>query len=76
MLEIYSEAVRDLLNPVTNRKSGLRIRQDPKNGFYAVGLSKKLVSNYEGIVSLTDEGTANRTIASTNMNATSRLIKF
>lgn len=71
MLEIYSEAVRDLLNPSTNRKSGLRIRQDPKNGFYAVGLTKKLVNNYDGIVSLTDEGTSNRTIASTNMNATS-----
>ena len=40
----------------------------------ATGLTKKLVANYEGIVKLTDEGTANRTIASTNMNATSRFI--
>lgn len=34
MLEIYSEVVRDLLNPSKNRKRGLQIRQDPKNGFY------------------------------------------
>lgn len=37
----------------------------------AVGLTKKLVSGYKEIESLTDEGTSNRTIASTNMNATS-----
>ncbi len=71
MLEIYSEIVRDLLSPAASRKSGLQIRQDPKNGFYAQGLTKSLVSSYEGIVKLTDEGTANRTIAATNMNATS-----
>ncbi len=34
MLEIYSEVVRDLLNPKTDRKQGLEIRLDPKNGFY------------------------------------------
>ena len=72
MLEIYSEAVRDLLNPVADRKKSLAIRQDPQKGFYAQGLKKTLVNSYEGIVQLTDEGTANRTIASTNMNATSR----
>lgn len=34
MLEIYSEVVRDLLNPNADRKSGLTIREDPKIGFY------------------------------------------
>lgn len=34
MLEIYSEVVRDLLAPSANRRSGLPVRQDPKNGFY------------------------------------------
>lgn len=34
MLEIYSEVVRDLLNPSSNRKSGLTVREDPKIGFY------------------------------------------
>lgn len=71
MLEIYSEVVRDLLNPVKNRKQGLAIRQDPKNGFYAQGLEKKLVGSYDAITAMMDEGTANRTVASTNMNATS-----
>ena len=35
MLEIYNEQVRDLLNPKTiNIKGGLKVRQDPKGGFY------------------------------------------
>lgn len=34
MLEIYSEVVRDLLNPSGSRKQGLKIRQDEKVGFY------------------------------------------
>ncbi len=34
MLEIYSEVVRDLLNSKADRKTGLMIREDPKNGFY------------------------------------------
>jgi hypothetical protein len=33
MLEIYSEKVRDLLNPKTG-KASLTIREDPKIGFY------------------------------------------
>ena len=37
MLEIYSEQVRDLLNPKTmNLKGGLKVRQDPKGGFYGM----------------------------------------
>ncbi|CAF0775133.1 unnamed protein product [Brachionus calyciflorus] len=71
MLEIYSEVVRDLLNPSGNRKSGLTIREDPKIGFFPQGLTKKLVGTYPDITKLMDEGTANRTIAATNMNATS-----
>jgi kinesin family member 1 len=34
MLEIYSEIVRDLLQPSGNKKTGLTIRQSQKNGFY------------------------------------------
>lgn len=34
MLEIYSEICRDLLNSKADRKSGLTVREDPKNGFY------------------------------------------
>ena len=34
MLEIYSEAVRDLLNSGPDKKQPLTIREDPKIGFY------------------------------------------
>ena len=34
MLEIYSEAVRDLLVKGANQKQGLAVREDPKVGFY------------------------------------------
>ena len=35
MLEIYNEAVRDLLNPESSKgKKGLRVREHPKKGFY------------------------------------------
>ena len=34
MLEIYNEQVRDLLNPKSNKKGGLKVRQHPKQGFY------------------------------------------
>nr|KAG5700039.1 hypothetical protein BaRGS_028276 [Batillaria attramentaria] len=37
MLEIYNEQVRDLLDPKGgSKKGGLRIRQHPKTGFYAL----------------------------------------
>lgn len=36
MLEIYSEIVRDLLNPIGDKKKGLNIRQDAKVGFYGI----------------------------------------
>ncbi|KAK4299096.1 hypothetical protein Pmani_028601 [Petrolisthes manimaculis] len=70
MLEIYNEVVRDLLNP-SKKKNGLKVRQHPKKGFYAEGLKLALVSNYQEIEQKMNEGTVNRTIASTNMNATS-----
>ena len=35
MLEIYNEVARDLLDPKSGgKKSGLKIRQHPKKGFY------------------------------------------
>jgi len=71
MLEIYNEKVRDLLNPSKN-KAGLRVRQHPKKGFYADGLKTVPVSEYKDIEQRMEEGTTNRTVAATNMNATSR----
>ena len=73
MLEIYNEKVRDLLNPSKN-KGGLRVRQHPKKGFYADGLKTVPVSEYNDIEQRMEEGTKNRTVAATNMNATSRCV--
>jgi len=71
MLEIYSEQVRDLLSK-TNPKGGLPVRENPKLGLFYVGdLKKVAVGSYEEIDRRIEEGTANRTVASTQMNATS-----
>ncbi|XP_067652315.1 kinesin-like protein KIF28 [Haliotis asinina] len=71
MLEIYNEQVRDLLSK-ENPKGGLTVRQNPKLGmFYVENLKRVPVGSYEEIEKRTEQGTASRTVASTNMNATS-----
>ena len=69
MLEIYNEKVHDLLKAC---KASWKIRQHPKKGFYADGLTVVAVKDFADIERRMDEGTKNRTIAATNMNATSR----
>ena len=55
-----------------NPKGGLTVRQNPKLGLFYVGdLKKVAVGSYEEIDRRIEEGTANRTVASTQMNATS-----
>ncbi|XP_006815172.1 kinesin-like protein KIF28 [Saccoglossus kowalevskii] len=71
MLEIYNEQVRDLLNPSSNKKGGLKVRQHPKKGFYVESLQTVPVNSYKDIENRMDEGTRNRTVAATQMNATS-----
>lgn len=72
MLEIYNEQIQDLVRPPTERvKGGLKIREDPKSGVYVEGLSKTPVSSYEEISAVLDKGNNNRTVAATQMNATS-----
>ncbi|TPX66845.1 hypothetical protein SpCBS45565_g04161 [Spizellomyces sp. 'palustris'] len=68
-MEIYNERVRDLLMP--GNKGKLRVREHPSLGPYVEDLSKLVVSTFEDIVILMDEGNKARTVASTNMNATS-----
>jgi len=71
MLEIYNEQVRDLLTK-DNPKGGLQVRQNPKlQLFYVEKLKKVAVGSYKEIERRMEEGTANRTVASTQMNATS-----
>ena len=72
MLEIYNEKVQDLL--VSGKKTsheGLKIREHKTLGIYVEGLSKHYVDNYPAIESKMAEGDRNRTIAATQMNATS-----
>lgn len=72
MLEIYNEQVRDLLNPKSiAQKGGLKVRQHPSKGFYVESLVSCPVSSYNDIENRISEGTRNRTVAATNMNATS-----
>ncbi|CAF0753828.1 unnamed protein product [Didymodactylos carnosus] len=68
-MEIYCERVRDLLNPKT--KQNLRVREHPIMGPYVEDLSKLLVTSYDDISRLIDEGNKARTVAATNMNETS-----
>ncbi|XP_046450111.1 kinesin-like protein KIF28P isoform X5 [Daphnia pulex] len=70
MLEIYNENVYDLLTPSKTDK-GLKVREHPKKGFYADGLSNFVVTSYADIERLIKHGTLNRTVVATNMNATS-----
>lgn len=71
MLEIYNEQVRDLLNPKSNVKGGLKVREKPGKGFYVEQLTAAAVNSYAEIEAKEQEGTRNRTVAATAMNATS-----
>ncbi|KAK2159394.1 hypothetical protein LSH36_154g12000 [Paralvinella palmiformis] len=72
MLEIYNEHVRDLLTAAKSQPAGgLRVRQHPQTGFYVDGLKQIPTDSYKQIQRLMDQGTVNRTTASTDMNATS-----
>ncbi|XP_063682440.1 kinesin-like protein KIF28P isoform X2 [Bolinopsis microptera] len=69
MLEIYNESVFDLL--AGKQRKALKIRQSKQRGFFVQGLKKTPVGSYIEIEERMAEGTANRTVASTKMNATS-----
>ncbi|KAL4221956.1 hypothetical protein ACF0H5_018007 [Mactra antiquata] len=72
MLEIYNEQVRDLLNAKSMTiKGGLKVRQHPSKGFYVENLTASSVNSYKEIDGRINDGTRNRTVAATNMNATS-----
>lgn len=72
MMEIYNEAVQDLLVPMSVRpKGGLNVRENKVMGIYVEGVVKSAVDSYEAIQKAVDEGTSNRSVGSTAMNATS-----
>lgn len=69
MLEIYLEKIKDLLD--TRPKAELKVRQNPKTGFYLDGLSWHPVCRAEDMARLLDAGNQSRTTGATAMNATS-----
>jgi hypothetical protein len=70
MLEIYNECVYDLLSG-KRPKGGMKIRNHPKKGFIVPGQINTPVGSYKAIEATIDQGTQNRTIGATAMNATS-----
>lgn len=67
-VEIYSEKIRDLLDP---RKKSLKVREHPKTGPYVDGATSCAVSDVDELMALMTSGNAERTIASTNLNVES-----
>lgn len=72
MLEIYNEQIQDLtIDPAQRPQGGLKVRESKLLGIYVDGVKKHFVESYEQIQKVMDLGTKNRTIAATQMNATS-----
>jgi len=72
MVEIYNENVQDLLlAPKLRPKKGLELRESQQLGIYIDGVQKRAVDSYSAIEGVVEEGTSNRSVGSTLMNATS-----
>ena len=65
-LEVYNEAVRDLLDPA---RSTVKVREHPKFGVYVKGLRTVKVHNFGEVSALLSMGNMARVVASTNVNA-------
>lgn len=63
-IEIYNEKVRDLLNP--KNKGNLKVREHPSLGPYVEDLSKSVVTSFDDIENLMDEGNKVRKDAAVN----------
>ena len=69
-LEVYGDDVYDLLDESDERKS-LQIREDTNGEVAVSGLKAVPVSNVQEAMDVLNQGTMNRTTASTLMNSTS-----
>lgn len=67
-LEIYKEVIKDLLDP---KNINLKVRETPTRGVWVEGLSDQSVQNVTEVITLLRDGEEHRSVASTNMNATS-----
>merc|ERR1711892_528906 len=68
-LEIYNEEVRDLLGKDQN--SRLEVKERPDVGVFVKDLSAFVVNNADDMDKIMTMGNKNRSVGSTNMNATS-----
>ncbi|KAG9394295.1 kinesin [Carpediemonas membranifera] len=66
--EIYMEKIRDLLAP---ENDNLPVRESPDKGIYVEGLTEEYVGNEMDIMTVLEEGEKSRSVAFTEMNATS-----
>jgi kinesin family protein 15 len=64
-LEIYNEAVIDLLAPGA---SALTIRDDAKRGIFVDGATEEAVTTPEATYEVFTRGSSNRRVGQTNMN--------
>ncbi|VDL28491.1 unnamed protein product [Hymenolepis diminuta] len=64
--EIYNEHVYDLLaysgDQENQEKSGLRVREHPRNGPYVENLTKHAIANSDEVQRLIDRGIASRQV--------------
>lgn len=70
-LEIYNETIRDLLNPSSNPKQGLMLREDASQAVSVAGLSSHKPQNVQEVMDMVIRGNAMRTQSPTEANATS-----
>ena len=67
-LEVYREAIKDLLNPAQNN---LPVREHPTRGIYVDGLTEVSAQSSEEVMDVINLGDSARAVASTQMNAVS-----
>ncbi|RQM27434.1 hypothetical protein B5M09_006520 [Aphanomyces astaci] len=72
-VQVYCERVFDLLldptSSCTNSQNALQIRETDDRGVYIDGVTLRPVSSVQECVALMEQGNANRTVATTAMNA-------
>ncbi|OMH85296.1 Kinesin-like protein 5 [Zancudomyces culisetae] len=70
-LEVYNEAIRDLLVSEGGSAKGLDLREDVKQGVIVSGLSEHKPKTVEEVMKLVVQGNENRTMSPTAANETS-----
>ena len=68
MIEIYMEKIRDLLDP---SKDNLKVHEEKGKGVYMADLTENYIGEEREVYDIMKQGNANRSIASTLMNAES-----